>query len=131
MRDGTHNVKQEDRAVQQLDFSSGTLLNASKDAGFSFSISRTVKTHEIITAHKLWSKLNPLRKLRSWQPADRELEPRGLKPRQSKGCLTTNGKQRPREGCDSGPKNPVYANAACSRMKEEATPWHARIHPFS
>ena len=33
------------------------LVNASKRHGFSSSISRTVKTQEIITAHKIWSRL--------------------------------------------------------------------------
>ena len=32
-------------------------MNASKVNGFSISINRTLKTHEINTAHKLWSKL--------------------------------------------------------------------------
>ena len=34
------------------------LVNASKGNGFSSSISRTLKTHEIITAHKIWSRLD-------------------------------------------------------------------------
>ena len=38
------------------------LVNASKGNGFSSSISRTLKTHEIITAHKIWSRLDVLGK---------------------------------------------------------------------
>ena len=34
------------------------LVNTSKGLGFSSSVSRTLKTHEIITAHKVWSKLD-------------------------------------------------------------------------
>ena len=34
------------------------LVNASKGNGFSSSISLTLTTHEIITAHKIWSKLD-------------------------------------------------------------------------
>ena len=34
------------------------LVNASEGHGFSSSISRTLKTHEIITAHKVWSRLD-------------------------------------------------------------------------
>ena len=36
------------------------LVHASKGHGFSISVSRTLETHEIITAHKLWSKPNTL-----------------------------------------------------------------------
>ena len=67
----------------------------------------------------------PLRKLRSWQTVGRVLEPRGLKPRQSKGCPMMNGEQQPEEGCDSG-LSAVRVNLACSRRKEETTPWHAQ-----
>ena len=38
------------------------LLNASKRHSFSSSVSRTLKTHEIIFAHKVWSKLDVLEK---------------------------------------------------------------------
>ena len=34
------------------------LVNASKGHGFSTSISRTLKTHEVITAHNIWLKLD-------------------------------------------------------------------------
>ena len=34
------------------------LVNAAKGNGFSNSISRTLKTHEITTAHKLWKKMD-------------------------------------------------------------------------
>ena len=38
------------------------LVNSSKGNGFSSSISRTLETHEIIIAHKIWSRLDVLEK---------------------------------------------------------------------
>ena len=104
------------------------LVDESKGHSFSISISRTRKTYEIITAHKLFSGLNTtLRKLLSWPTADRELEPLGPRPRLNKGCQTTNGLQLPDEGCASGEKE--RRNCECGLSKDESvdhTPWHAR-----
>ena len=52
--DGTHIVKHDCRQG----FFKWDLVNASKGHGFSISISRTLKTHETNTAHKLWSRLH-------------------------------------------------------------------------
>ena len=66
MWDGTQNVGHEDRRETMTGPFNCDLVNASKGYGFLSSISRTLKTHEIITAHKLWSKLDTiLRKLHS------------------------------------------------------------------
>ena len=70
MWDGTHNIKHDDTAEAMTGAVKWDLVNALKAHGFSLSISHTLKTHEIITAHKLWSRM---------QTADRELGPRGLK----------------------------------------------------
>ena len=78
MWDGAHNVKHEESGSKDWTLAEAKtglfkwdLVNASKGHGFSISITRTLKTHEIITAHTLWS--SPLRKLRFWQTVDRVL----------------------------------------------------------
>ena len=58
MWDGALNVKHEDRTETMTGSFQWNVVNASKGHGFSSSISRTVKTHEIITAHKIWSRLD-------------------------------------------------------------------------
>ena len=70
MRDGSQNVGHEDRRETMTGPLKWDLVNASKGHGFSSSISRTLKTHDVTTAHKLWS-CAPLRKLRSCQNVDR------------------------------------------------------------
>ena len=58
MWDGTLNVGHEDRSETMTGPFKWDLVNASKGHSFSSSMSRTLKTHEIITAHKLWSRLD-------------------------------------------------------------------------
>ena len=58
MWDGTQKVGHEDRRETMMGPFKWDLVNVSNGHGFSSSISRTLKTHEIITAHKLWSKLD-------------------------------------------------------------------------
>ena len=52
------NVKQEDRNETMNGPFMCDLVNAAKGLGFSFSISRVLKMHEITTAHKIWTKLD-------------------------------------------------------------------------
>ena len=109
-------------------FRSGTFVNASKGHGFSVSISHTLETHEILTAHKLWSKLSTPEKAAFLANCGRGCwSPRGLKPRQSKGSLTRNGKQRP------GGRLRLWTEEhramrmrPCSRDMRRTTPRHAR-----
>ena len=56
--DGTHNMKLYDSAEAITGPFKRDLVNASREHGFSISISRTMKTHEAITAHKRWTRLN-------------------------------------------------------------------------
>ena len=58
MWDGAPNVEHEERTGTMTGPFKWDLVNASKGDGFSSSISRTLKTHEIITAHKIWSRLD-------------------------------------------------------------------------
>ena len=58
MWDGALNVEHDDRTETMTGPFQWDLVNASKGNGFSSSISRTLKTHEIITAHKIWSRLD-------------------------------------------------------------------------
>ena len=58
MWDGTQNVEHEDRSETMTGPSKWDLVTASKGHGFSSSVSRTLKTHEIITAHRVWSRLD-------------------------------------------------------------------------
>ena len=58
MWDGTQHVEHEDRSETMTGLFKWDLVCASKGHGFSSSISRTLKTHEIIIAHKIWSRLN-------------------------------------------------------------------------
>ena len=58
MWDGSQNVGHEDKRETLMGPFQWDLVNASKGHGFSSSISRTLKTHEVITAHKHWSKLD-------------------------------------------------------------------------
>ena len=51
-------VKQEERIERMAGPFKWDLMDAAKGVGFSFSISRTQKMHEITTAHKLWTKLD-------------------------------------------------------------------------
>ena len=56
--DDSLNVKQEERSETMTGPFKWDLIDAAKGYGFSFSISRTLKMHEITTAHKLWTKLD-------------------------------------------------------------------------
>ena len=56
--DDSLNVKQEERSETMTGPFKWDLMNAAKGYGFSFSISRILKMHEITTAHKLWTKLD-------------------------------------------------------------------------
>ena len=59
MWDGTQNVEHEGRSETITGPFKWDLVNASKGhCFFSSSISRTLNTHEITTAHKLWSNLD-------------------------------------------------------------------------
>ena len=51
-------VKQEESIETMTGLFKWDLMDAAKGLGFSFSISRTLKMHEITTAHKLWTKLD-------------------------------------------------------------------------
>ena len=57
MWDDSLNVRQEERSETMTGPFKWDLVNAAKGSGFSFSISRTLKMHEITTAHKLWTKM--------------------------------------------------------------------------
>ena len=65
---------------------------------FSPSISRTLRLHEIITAHKLWTKLTT-RDLLTWQTAVKGSEPLVPIPHLGKGCHTKSGRRQLEEGC--------------------------------
>ena len=58
MWDGALNLEHEDKIETMTGPFKWDLVNASKGNGFSSSFSRTLKTHEITTAHKIWSKLD-------------------------------------------------------------------------
>ena len=57
-----HNIKHDDRAETMTGPFKWDLVNVSNGQCFSLSISRTLKTQEITTAHQLWSKLNMIQK---------------------------------------------------------------------
>ena len=56
--DGSLNVGQDERRETMTGPFKWDLVNAAKGNGFSFSISRTLRVHEIITAHGLWMKMD-------------------------------------------------------------------------
>ena len=58
MWDDSLNVRQEERSETMTGPFKWDLVNAAKGNGFSSSISRTLKMHENITAHKLWTKMD-------------------------------------------------------------------------
>ena len=55
--DNSLNVVQEERDETMTGPFKGDLIDAAKGLGFSFSISRSLKMHEITTAHKIWTKM--------------------------------------------------------------------------
>ena len=114
MWDGTHNIKHDDTAEAMTGPFMWDLVYASMGHVFSVTSSRTLESQEIITAHKLWTRLN------TSPTADRALEPLGRRP-------------RPNKGCSSGPKSADSVNVACSRTKEggftlacQKSPWRSR-----
>ena len=56
--DGSLNVGQDERRETMTGPFKWDLVNAAKGNGFSFSISRTLRVHEITTAHRLWTKMD-------------------------------------------------------------------------
>ena len=100
LRDGTDNIERDDTAEAMTGPFKWDLLKASK--GFSIPISPTLKTHEIITLHTLWSRLNTTEKAAFLANANKVLEPPGLGPLPTKGCRTVTGTLLPDEDCASG-----------------------------
>ena len=58
MWDGSLDVGQDERNETMTGPFKWDLVNAAKGNGFSFSISRTLRVHEITTAHRLWTKMD-------------------------------------------------------------------------
>ena len=96
---------------------------ASKGNGFSSSISRTLKTHGIIAAHKIWSRLDVPGK----EPiVVKVLVRHGRELRPSRECWTRTGERRPDGGCGSKLKGSRYANVARPKTRKETTHWRAK-----
>ena len=90
-------MKHDDRVEAMTGPLKWDFMNASKEHGFAFSISRTLKIHDILLLRM----------------ADWVWEPLGLKPRPDKGCGTVDWKRQSDEDCASGLKSAGCANAAC------------------
>ena len=132
MWDGALSVEHEDRTETMTGPFKWDLVNASKGNGFSSSISRTLKTHEIITAHKIWSKLDVPEKGQLWSRCWCDM---GRKLRPEQGMLDEEWRTAARRRL----RLKTEESKICQRgtLKDEkgdrtlacqGSPWRTRIH---
>ena len=116
MWDGTQNVEHEKGNDRTIQVGSGECVE-----GTRFFIFHQLNTHEIITAHKVWSRLDTPEKAAFLANCGQGVGATWTETALEKGMPDEEWRTAARRRLRLKTEDPSCANAACSRMKEVTT----------